>query len=77
MRSMLFQINFVEFWNKFGNHFGLSLSELTYRNHYCFRDKPEIEEELGLEVNGSYLNVIYFKVVDEQKFFLAKIKYGI
>ena len=74
---MEFKISYVEFWNKVGHHFGLSLQELTYRNHYCFRDKPEIEEELGLEVNGGFLNIICFKVVDEQKFFLARIKYGI
>lgn len=74
---MEFKITCVEFWNRVGIPLGLSLSELTFRSHYCFKDRPEIEEELGLEIIGGYHNIFHFKVVDEQKLFLAKIKYGL
>ena len=74
---MEFKISYVEFWNKVGRHFGLSLPELTFRSHYCFKDRPEIEEELGLEIKGCFLNILYFNVVDEKNFMLSKIKYGI
>lgn len=37
------------------------------------------DEDNGLEIsnNGKVLNYFRFKIVDEQKFFLSKIKYGI
>lgn len=74
---MEFKISYVEFHNNIGRHFGISLPELTFRSHYCFKDKPEIEKELGLEINSCFLNILYFNVVDEKKWMLAKIKYGI
>ena len=74
---MEFNITYVEFWNKIGHDLKFSLSELTYRGHYFLRDRPEIEEILGLEAKGCFLNILSFKVIDEKKFFLAKIKYGI
>lgn len=74
---MEFKISYVEFYNKIGRHFGLWLAELTFRSHYCFKEHPEIEKELGLELKGCFLNIIYFNVIDEKKFLLAKIKYAI
>lgn len=74
---MKYQITLVEFWNRVGKPFGLSPVELTDRGSYYIKNRPDIEEELGLEIIGSYFNLFYFKVIDKHKFFLAKIKYGI
>jgi hypothetical protein len=74
---MKYQITFVEFWNRFGKPFGLSLVELTDRSSYYLKNRPDIEEELGLEIIGGYGTLFHFKVIDKHKFFLAKIKYGI
>jgi hypothetical protein len=75
---MKFQITFVEFWNRVGRDLGFKLYELTFEGAYYLENRQDILlKELGLEIMNGFLNIFYFKVVDQRRFFLAKLKYGI
>lgn len=81
---MEFEITTDEFADK--------LSELYVKNKWGFKnvavyylkDFPRVPAELGLQFVRHYYHndycdncILVFKVIDKQKFFLAKIKYGI
>jgi hypothetical protein len=48
-------------------------SIVPHWGNICF----ELDEEMGLELIGEDVHVYSFKVIDERKWLLAKVKYGL
>lgn len=79
---MLYETNAGEFWSRTREFYTPRISDswvgITYMRNY-----DSATAELGLELNNNIIGRIFpnhtiqFKVIDEHKFFLAKIKYGI
>lgn len=70
------KIENTDYWNAFKSLYGISHAG----NFMALRNKPDIANRLGLEyvVMDHTSGVHYiFRVIDKQKWLLAKIKYGI
>ena len=79
---MIYETNAGEFWSRTKEFYLPRIDSwcvgITYIRNY-----DTASFELGLEFNNNIIgriypkNTIQFKVIDEHKFFLSKIKYGI
>ena len=74
--SMEFEISYLQFWDKVGSNLGFIFPKMVCYGATYLEEQPELKE-LGLKVISGYISIFTFQVIDEQKFFLAKIKYGI
>ena len=78
---MIYETNAGEFWSRTREFYIPRVSDswvgITYMRNY-----DSVTAELGLEFNNNIIgrihpeHIIQFKVIDEHKFFLSKIKYG-
>ena len=74
--TMEFKISYLQFWDKVGSNLEFSFDKMICYGATYLEEQPELKE-LGLKITSGYISIFTFQVIDEQKFFLAKIKYGI
>lgn len=79
---MIYETNAGEFWKR-SKEFYIPRTKSQWAGLTYIRNYESSSAELGLEFNNNIIGRIHpeytiqFKVIDEYKFFLAKIKYGI
>ena len=73
---MEFKISYLQFWDKVGSNLGFKYYKMICYGATYLEEQPELKE-LGLKITSGHESIFTFRVIDKQKFFLAKIKYGI
>jgi hypothetical protein len=80
---MIYETNAGDFWKRTKEFYEPRIGDTWCVGLTYIRNYDHISSELGLEFNNNIIGRIYpnhtiqFKVIDEHKWFLAKIKYGI